>query len=83
MITRFHVTGGYTDVDPQSIAVGDEDVCTKIEAAKRHDQTIGLPDDDWRQLIRSLSGARANEDAQLLRTLSPASAAAAAHCQPR
>jgi quercetin dioxygenase-like cupin family protein len=52
MITWFHVTGGYTYVDPQGTAVGYEDVFTKIEAATRHYREIGLPDGYVRQLIR-------------------------------
>lgn len=45
MITWFHVTGGYTSVDPQGIAVGYEDVFTKIEGARAHYDTIGLGED--------------------------------------
>lgn len=52
MITWFHVTGGYTYVDPQGHAVGYEDVFTKIEAATRHYKEIGLPDDYIRRFIR-------------------------------
>ena len=36
MATLFHVTGGYTYVDPQGVASGYEDVFTKLEAAKAH-----------------------------------------------
>lgn len=52
MITWFHVTGGYTYVDPQGQAVGYEDVFTKIEAAKRHYRSLGLPDTHIEQFIR-------------------------------
>ena len=52
MITWFHVTGGYTYVDPQGVAVGYEDVFTKLEAARAHYKRIGLPDDHIRQFIR-------------------------------
>jgi 2,4'-dihydroxyacetophenone dioxygenase len=52
MITWFHVTGGYTYVDPQGVAVGYEDVFTKLEAAQRHYKELGLPDDYIKQFIR-------------------------------
>jgi 2,4'-dihydroxyacetophenone dioxygenase len=52
MITWFHVTGGYTYVDPQGTAVGYEDVFTKIEAARRHYEEIGLGADYVKQFIR-------------------------------
>jgi 2,4'-dihydroxyacetophenone dioxygenase len=52
MITWFHVTGGYTYVDPQGVAVGYEDVFTKIEAARRHYEEIGLGADYVKQFIR-------------------------------
>ncbi len=52
MITWFHVTGGYTYVDPLGNAVGYEDVFTKIEAARRHYRAIGLPDDYIQRFIR-------------------------------
>lgn len=52
MITWFHVTGGYTYVDPQGMAVGYEDVFTKLEAARKHYKAIGLPDNYVEQFIR-------------------------------
>ncbi|ANY17664.1 2,4'-dihydroxyacetophenone dioxygenase family protein [Bordetella pseudohinzii] len=52
MITWFHVTGGYTYVDPEGVAQGYEDVFTKIETARRHYQSLGLPDDYIKQFIR-------------------------------
>ena len=52
MITWFHVTGGYTYVDPQGVAVGYEDVFTKIDAARKHYEAIGLGADYVRQFIR-------------------------------
>ena len=52
MITWFHVTGGYTYVDPQGVAVGYEDVFTKLEAAQKHYRSLGLPDDYIKALIR-------------------------------
>jgi hypothetical protein len=52
MITWFHVQGGYTYVDPQGVAVGYEDVFTKLEAARDHYKSLGLPDDYIEQFIR-------------------------------
>lgn len=52
MITWFHVTGGYVYVDPQGVAVGYEDVFTKIAAARAHYRTLGLPDDYVERFIR-------------------------------
>jgi len=52
MITWFHVTGGYTYVDPQGAAVGYEDVFTKLEAARKHYREIGLPDNYVERFIR-------------------------------
>lgn len=52
MITWFHVQGGYTYVDPQGVAVGYEDVFTKLEAARKHYKELGLPDDYIEQFIR-------------------------------
>ncbi|WP_233886809.1 2,4'-dihydroxyacetophenone dioxygenase family protein [Paraburkholderia flagellata] len=52
MITWFHVTGGYTYVDPQGNATGYEDVFTKIEAARKHYETIGLGADYVKRFIR-------------------------------
>ena len=52
MITWFHVTGGYTYVDPQGTAVGYEDVFTKIAAARKHYEEIGLGADYVKQFIR-------------------------------
>ncbi len=52
MITWFHVQGGYTYVDPQGVAVGYEDVFTKLEAARAHYKSLGLPDDYIEQFIR-------------------------------
>lgn len=45
MITLFHVTGGYTYVDPEGAALGYEDVYTKLENARRHYETVGLGPD--------------------------------------
>ena len=52
MITWFHVTGGYTYVDPQGVAVGYEDVFTKIEAGEAHYKTLRLADDYIEKFIR-------------------------------
>lgn len=52
MITWFHVTGGYTYVDPQGVAVGYEDVFTKLEAARNHYKAIGLGEDYVERFIR-------------------------------
>lgn len=52
MITWFHVTGGYTYVDPQGVALGYEDVFTKIEAARKHYENIGLGATHVEQFIR-------------------------------
>ncbi len=42
MITSFHVTGAYTYVDPDGNALGVEDVFTKLEAARKHYEAVGL-----------------------------------------
>ena len=42
MITLFHVTGAYIYVDPDSNAVGVEDVFAKLEAARKHYEAVGL-----------------------------------------
>lgn len=52
MITWFHVTGGYTYVDPDGAAIGVEDVFTKIEAARRHYEAIGLGSNYVERFIR-------------------------------
>ncbi len=52
MITWFHVTGGYTYVDPDGRALAYEDVFTKIATAKAHYQQIGLPAGTLEKLIR-------------------------------
>lgn len=52
MVTLFHVTGGYTYVDPQGAAMGYEDVFTKLEATRRHYAAIGLGEDHAMELVR-------------------------------
>ena len=42
MVTLFHVTGAYIYVDPDGNAVGIEDVFTKLEAARKHYEAVGL-----------------------------------------
>jgi quercetin dioxygenase-like cupin family protein len=52
MITWFHVTGGYTYVDPDGNAVGYEDVFTKLELARDHYLRLGLSDGFLKNLVR-------------------------------
>jgi len=52
MITLFHVTGGYTYVDPQGAALGYEDVFTKLDHAQRHFEAIGLGRDYVKRFMR-------------------------------
>ena len=42
MVTLFHVTGGYVYVDPDGVALGYEDVFTKLANARAHYEAIGL-----------------------------------------
>ena len=52
MITLFHVTGAYIYVDPDGNAVGVEDVFTKLEAARKHYEAVGLGTDYVDRFIR-------------------------------
>jgi 2,4'-dihydroxyacetophenone dioxygenase len=52
MITLFHVTGGYSYVDPYGVALGYEDVFTKLENAKAHYERLGLGADYVTRFIR-------------------------------
>jgi 2,4'-dihydroxyacetophenone dioxygenase len=52
MTTLFHVTGAYVYVDPDGVAVGIEDVFTKIESARRHYAAVGLGADHVDRFIR-------------------------------
>jgi len=52
MTTLFHVTGAYVYVDPDGVAVGIEDVFTKIESARRHYKAVGLGADHVDRFIR-------------------------------
>jgi 2,4'-dihydroxyacetophenone dioxygenase len=52
MATLFHVTGGYTYVDPYGEALGYEDVFTKLEHAIKHYEAVGLSRDHVRRIVR-------------------------------
>ncbi len=52
MITLFHVTGGYTYVDPYGKALGYEDVFTKLAALRTHYERIGLGADYADRFVR-------------------------------
>lgn len=52
MITLFHVTGAYIYVDPDGNAVGVEDVFTKLEAARKHYEAVGLGADYADRFVR-------------------------------
>lgn len=52
MITMFHVTGAYIYVEPDGTPVGVEDVFTKIRAARRHYEHVGLGGNYVDQFIR-------------------------------
>lgn len=42
MVTLFHVTGAYIYVDPEGTPVGIEDVFSKLQAARKHYESVGL-----------------------------------------
>lgn len=52
MITLFHVTGGYTYVDPYGVAQGYEDVFTKLDAARAHYERVGLDPAELDAIVR-------------------------------
>ena len=52
MATLFHVTGGYTYVDPYGEALGYEDVFTKLEHASRHYEAVGLGREYVKRIVR-------------------------------
>jgi 2,4'-dihydroxyacetophenone dioxygenase len=52
MITLFHVTGAYVDVDPAGNPAGVEDVFSKLKSAKEHYEKVGLGKEFAERLIR-------------------------------
>ncbi len=52
MITLFVVTGSLVYVDPRGNATGYEDVFTKLDAARRHYESVGLGADAAQALVR-------------------------------
>jgi len=52
MVTLFHVSGGYTYVDPQGLALGYEDVFTKLDNVRAHYRAQGLDPLAVERLIR-------------------------------
>ncbi len=52
MATLFHVTGGYTYVDPYGEALGYEDVFTKLEHATKHYEAVGLGKEHVKRIVR-------------------------------
>jgi 2,4'-dihydroxyacetophenone dioxygenase len=52
MITLFHVTGGYTYVDPSGKALGYEDVFTKLANTRAHFEGLGLGADYVNNCVR-------------------------------
>ncbi|KAF9630711.1 hypothetical protein BFW01_g1273 [Lasiodiplodia theobromae] len=52
MMTLFHVTGAYVYVDADGRPVGVEDVFSKIAAAKKHYEEVGLGEGFVEQFIR-------------------------------
>jgi quercetin dioxygenase-like cupin family protein len=52
MVTLFHVTGSYIYVDPDGKPLGVEDVFSKIDAARKHFEAVGLGADFVNQFIR-------------------------------
>ena len=52
MITLFHVSGGYTYVDPYGVALGYEDVFTKLANARKHYEEAGLGADYVTRFMR-------------------------------
>lgn len=52
MVTLFHVSGAYVYVDPDGVAVGVEDVFSKLERARAHYHAVGLGADYAAQFVR-------------------------------
>lgn len=51
MITLFHVTAGYTYLDPDGAITGFEDVFTKIDAVRRFHAKLGLGPEHLDRLV--------------------------------
>jgi 2,4'-dihydroxyacetophenone dioxygenase len=52
MVTLFHVTAGYTYIDRYGVALGYQDVFTKLEAASRHYESVGLGKNHVGRIVR-------------------------------
>jgi 2,4'-dihydroxyacetophenone dioxygenase len=52
MVTLFHVTGGYTYVDPEGNALGYEDVFTKLDKVIEHYEACGFERSGVEALLR-------------------------------
>lgn len=52
MVTLFHVTGAYIYVDRDGVALGIEDVFSKLQAARKHYEEVGLGADFADQFVR-------------------------------
>jgi quercetin dioxygenase-like cupin family protein len=52
MVTLFHVTGAYVYVEPDGKALAIEDVFTKLAAARRHYEAVGLGADYADRFVR-------------------------------
>lgn len=52
MVTLFHVTGACIYVDPDGVALGIVDVFSKLQAASKHYEEVGLGADFADQFVR-------------------------------
>jgi hypothetical protein len=52
MVTLFHVTGAYIYVDVDGVALGIEDVFSKLTAARKHYEEVGLGAEFADQFVR-------------------------------
>lgn len=52
MVTLFHVTGGYTYVDPYGKALGYEDVFTKLANVRAHYERLGIDPAEADKFVR-------------------------------
>ncbi|RAQ45006.1 hypothetical protein AFGD_008250 [Aspergillus flavus] len=52
MVTLFHVTGACIYVDPDGVALGIVDVFSKLQAARKHYEEVGLGADFADQFVR-------------------------------